>query len=1076
MRYFNLINFIKGIFESEGKEHRIIEQFLLKAYNVDIDITGQIERRWGYDYWRDLINNSSIPDEEIDLPDTINKTGFGNRIFNIHSYTDVIENTYNIIYTGENNVFLEYLENDIKKWKKLEPLEGIFLANKRLDLVSYLDYLFISDGNDIYKWLKNGFFIRVIENYIYFAGNKYYIIDNETYQLKESGEISENSDSLFGSFIYNQLYINGFPLSELENLELGLMRRYISGTKTGYAVLHKANNLNSPYLYLILFKDDFTFEKYFKIDKQLNSKVLSFITKSEDNDNLPDKIVIWAKDYILNRIYYDGNEWKHETYSEPLIGVKNRDNISYYMSFIGPLENATHNRIYMFLTSYIPQEWGTGIPFTQGQCTFYPKGMRIVKPPWGFYIILDDYSNIKEDNGKYLAFIGLVDAGGSYRHRNLYTDENGCIGYIEYVWVIPELSIEDETSNIINSYFYSADSRIEPEDENKNLIFFSFKQFDTSQLDKCINSTSYLFCFQNILSELAWAGGYRWVYVSKKEISCEDNSNYGFTIRFGKDFVLRHQWSPTEDNWCFDKTNINREQIFTYMCNNMDTLENFETYNASICDYIGGLLSKLRWKIGHILTPQLRTITLITGSSSFVKGDKMKYYLAFEFYDGKISQLSIPAEIEILADGQEVKITNINHFDINGVTIINKDYVKRINIYRQMADEDTPYLIGYLEKNNEGYWQVPDASQPIETFIDNGLSNQAEVDYNIIEKYPNKQILTHKNRLILISRTDYNNPNVIQYSGIDTPEGIVSENTRPIESGDGDYLTAGISVGDYLYLFKSSKIYAILGDVETGQLLDISKNIGCKYKHLITSFNNIIYFLNDDGIYALLGRSIRNLSYGRLDNYFNKKREDSLDFNNLDKGFAVVDVDKAEIKFYVPQKRQPPENPVYCNLVIIYNTQFDYFRVYEYHHRITTEARIKDLETGEYITLLGDKDGNIFELKKVKTDFYKPIRWIVRTKAINFGSNLFNKIIKFIKVYGRFMNRLRITYFIGGRRYEGNISFRKSQTGWDEGFLKVWNGSNVKDIILEISGEDLNEVPTKISEILIAYSIARRIK
>ncbi len=68
----------------------------------------------------------------------------------------------------------------------------------------------------------------------------------------------------------------------------------------------------------------------------------------------------------------------------------------------------------------------------------------------------------------------------------------------------------------------------------------------------------------------------------------------------------------------------------------------------------------------------------------------------------------------------------------------------------------------------------------------------------------------HMNRLVLINNIDYENPNVIQYSDFDMADAIPPGNFRTIESGDGDYLVAGFSMSNYLYLFKTKKIYAIL--------------------------------------------------------------------------------------------------------------------------------------------------------------------------------------------------------------------------------------------------------------------------
>ena len=117
-------------------------------------------------------------------------------------------------------------------------------------------------------------------------------------------------------------------------------------------------------------------------------------------------------------------------------------------------------------------------------------------------------------------------------------------------------------------------------------------------------------------------------------------------------------------------------------------------------------------------------------------------------------------------------------------------------------------------------------------------------------------MVVHKNRLVLINRIDFETPNIIQYSDLDMADAIAPDNIRDIESGDGDNLISGISMGDYIYLFKERKIHAILGDVFDGQLIDIDKNIGAPYKNLTIEYNNVVYFLNRD---SKIKRELNNL-------------------------------------------------------------------------------------------------------------------------------------------------------------------------------------------------------------------------
>jgi len=93
MKFLNIQNFIRGLFEKEGDEARIANEFLVKLYNVDIDETGKLITRWGYRKWVDL---SESIHSKLGLPDDNNK--FNNsRIQRIYQYEDVGGRRYIIV-------------------------------------------------------------------------------------------------------------------------------------------------------------------------------------------------------------------------------------------------------------------------------------------------------------------------------------------------------------------------------------------------------------------------------------------------------------------------------------------------------------------------------------------------------------------------------------------------------------------------------------------------------------------------------------------------------------------------------------------------------------------------------------------------------------------------------------------------------------------------------------------------------------------------------------------------------------------------------------------------------------------
>lgn len=335
-----------------------------------------------------------------------------------------------------------------------------------------------------------------------------------------------------------------------------------------------------------------------------------------------------------------------------------------------------------------------------------------------------------------------------------------------------------------------------------------------------------------------------------------------------------------------------------------------------------------------------------------------------------------------------------------------------------------------------------------------------------VTKYPVNDIDMHKGRLVLINKLDEDNSNIIQYSETNLARAVAPDAIRPIESGDGDSLITGKSLGDYYYLFKTSKIYAILGDVKDGQLINIDNKVGTRYKKLVVSFGGMIYFMNDYGIFAIQGQQVTNIMLDRVKNFFDKTRDDAIDFSNMDEGFAEIDIENREILWFVPQLTDDG-SPVRNNLVIIYNIDYNYFKTRSYNNNVTNAAYIRNISDDTYEYLFSDYDGHIFKISRSKNDDNKPIQWIFRTKHFNARSNVISKIYKLIKVAGKYLTNIRITYWIDGERYMGDISYRTDVPTMSEALVKVWSRGRANTIAIEVSGEALNNAPIEIDEILI---------
>lgn len=472
------------------------------------------------------------------------------------------------------------------------------------------------------------------------------------------------------------------------------------------------------------------------------------------------------------------------------------------------------------------------------------------------------------------------------------------------------------------------------------------------------------------------------------------------------------------------------------------------------------------------------------------------YYVIWVDNDNiKLSETPGGAEVDITTAGTgtvyvtkknnqpvKIKLSQINLIAENGQTLYETDVINKIQIYRSQKDLfadvwTEPSLIAVLEKDAFDEWYYEPLAPPyaVETYEDNvqSIAVNPFSNLNVLKKIT-KNILIHKNRLILVNNLGLQSKDgsLIQFSATDNTQSLAPENVLSIQSGDGDILIAGISAGDYCYLFKRNKIYAILGDVADGQLLDIAHNIGCPYKNMITSYDNrVIFFLNQYGIYAIESETVVNLDQRRLVNYFDPNDEEAIDFSAIDtSGFSFVDLKNREVCFYVPQK-----NNQFNSFVIIYEIDYKRFKIYTYAHPVCLEANVLDVQSGDLKALKATSDGNIFETSADLNDNGEPIPYLMRTKQFNITSNFLNKKFNLIKVFGKFLSSLHIAYWLDNRRYAGVLALRKSYDGKGDGTVFLTTNGMNNTIAVEISGEDTQQPPIEIEEILIGYDVMRGI-
>jgi hypothetical protein len=344
-----------------------------------------------------------------------------------------------------------------------------------------------------------------------------------------------------------------------------------------------------------------------------------------------------------------------------------------------------------------------------------------------------------------------------------------------------------------------------------------------------------------------------------------------------------------------------------------------------------------------------------------------------------------------------------------------------------------------------------------------------------VRSFACNDIVTHKNRLVLIGYLDVENRSVILYSEIGNSEAVLITNYRTIQSGDGETLIGGISVSDFLFLFKPSKIYGILGDTATGQLVDVSLNIGTEYRRTIVAYNNVVYFMNRTGVFAIDRNTVQEIRHATLSDYFDETQDTCIDFANCpDNAFGYVDKKNQTIHFYVPQKIDG-ESQTQNNLVIIYDIRLDLFRTYSFASNIFTREIFRDVVDNEVFYVMSNYSGDIYQADSSYTDLGNDITYTIRTKAFNVDDEIIRKSYQFIKIFGKNISQASIIYEIDDYEDTGNVTYREvGNNDFYEGITVVSNNrGQANKIVVKITGtvEDLK--PVAIEEILVGYRVLR---
>lgn len=466
-----------------------------------------------------------------------------------------------------------------------------------------------------------------------------------------------------------------------------------------------------------------------------------------------------------------------------------------------------------------------------------------------------------------------------------------------------------------------------------------------------------------------------------------------------------------------------------------------------------------------------------------------RYYVTFKFLDNKTTDLS-PASEEITvptlgADPQDVKIviSELNLLSASGVQLYTTASIKEIEVYRAQKDSgetifSDPIFLAKMEKDDDDLWFYTPSSKVYAegVFEDNqqSITPYNPFTRNNVTKYPCKDIVVHKNRLVLVNKTSEINSNVLHYSDIDSAEALPPTNLRDVESGDGDSLVAGISVKDFLFLFKEFRIYGILGDVATGQLVDVSFNIGTQFPRTVCVYNDIVYFMNRAGIFQGNGPQVVKIRNGALDDIFDESQDDCIDLSNsINNAFAYVNRTKQEIEFHVPRKSGGVSQAT-NNSVIVYDIAHQLFTTRSYNSGIFYKIEAKDLISRDNIELMSTTDDPslILKMNTSLNDNGSAITYTIWTKAFAVDNDVLRKSYKFLKLFGDNLTDITLTLTIDGVDDVATITNRDVGSH-EETIATIHAGAFANRIIVKITGGAVSQERVSIDEMLLGMEYLR---
>ena len=177
--------------------------------------------------------------------------------------------------------------------------------------------------------------------------------------------------------------------------------------------------------------------------------------------------------------------------------------------------------------------------------------------------------------------------------------------------------------------------------------------------------------------------------------------------------------------------------------------------------------------------------------------------------------------------------------------------VNKIRLYRTQDGGSTYYHVTDLSNSGQTY---------TDTTADSSLTTGLDTDNTVPPKA--KYLVLHKDRVIYINCPDETDgTSKVMWSKAGYGDAVPSTNYQFFDRNDGEDITGGASIGDYLIIFKRNKIAVLAGNFdESAELWVANREIGCLSHHTIIPFEDKVMFLSEEGWKAFDGRNIYSMS------------------------------------------------------------------------------------------------------------------------------------------------------------------------------------------------------------------------